>query len=962
MNRTTKKSSPKGHWWRRAATGARAALERIAVRSGEETGVPRPRMLDSMELEDRVLFSAAPLAMAVAPQGPAAAPKHFHRLDHQAADAADPSGNVAGSAVHALAGASHAARIAHRGAGARTDNAGLVNNGVAAHGVNVVLIDSQLADVGQLEAAVAPGSKIFVYDSQHDTAADVLHHVVAWADATGSRIDDLAILSHGVGGAFELGNQWITATSLASTAPAWQELGGVLATGANIELFGCDVAAPGSAGQELLDGLASITHAAVFASSDVTGAGGNWTLEAASTGASATTLSTSSVPLNVGLLANYSGVLATIAIDTTSSANSAIGNSLTFSHTVNSGSNRILIVEVGIRQGGANETVASITYGGQALTLAGTAELNTQADAEIWYLLAPAVGTANVVVTLNGGHPFVAGATDYFGVDQSTPLGTLAAATGSNSTPSVNVSSAPGQLVVDMVVAQGDSNSIAVSGSGQVQLWNQNTGSSGGDARGGDSYQNGASSVTMSWSEGNTQSWAIAAVPLQQSPNSAPVLAGANNFTTITEDQTSNSGDLVSTLIAGQVTDADTGALQGIAVAGLVNSTGAWQYSIDGGSSWTAFGTPSATTARLLASDGSTFVRFVPNANWNGTVNNGITFEAWDQSTGVAGGTADASVNGGTTAFSSATASASITVTPVNDAPTLGNGVLTAVNEDTFNPSGQTVSTIFAGQFADVDTGSSFGGIAVVGNTADPGTQGIWQYSGNGGANWFAIGTVADGATALAISSSTLIRFAPVANYNGAPPALVVRGLDNTYAGGFSTTSSGETGVNVDTTSNGGATAIAAVAANLSTTITALPNQIVVNTTSDIADGDTSSIAALKANPGADGLVSLREAITATNNTANGGTPNEIVFAIPTSDAGYNNTTGVFTIAPGSILPSITNALIIDGATQATNIGNTNPGQMGAGGTVGVDGLTLSQVDSMIPKCRSINLRRVTAF
>ena len=91
------------------------------------------------------------------------------------------------------------------------------------------------------------------------------------------------------------------------------------------------------------------------------------------------------------------------------------------------------------------------------------------------------------------------------------------------------------------------------------------------------------------------------------------------------------------------------------------------------------------------------------------------------------------------------------------------------------------MSAIFAGQFADVDAGSSFGGIAVVGNTANAGTQGSWQYSSNGGGNWFAIGTVADGATALAVSSSTLIRFVPVANYNGTPPALTVRGLDNTY-------------------------------------------------------------------------------------------------------------------------------------------------------------------------------------
>ena len=161
-----------------------------------------------------------------------------------------------------------------------------------------------------------------------------------------------------------------------------------------------------------------------------------------------------------------------------------------------------------------------------------------------------------------------------------------------------------------------------------------------------------------------------------------------------------------------------------------------------------------------------------------------------------------------------------ITVADLNEAPTLGNGTLASVPENTASPAGQTVATIFAGQFADVDSGSSFGGIAVVGNTASAGTEGVWQYSSNGGTNWFAIGTVADGATALALSTTTLVRFVPVAGYSGSPPALTVRGLDNTYAGAFSTTTGSETRANVNTTTNGGTTAIAAATGTISTTVT----------------------------------------------------------------------------------------------------------------------------------------------
>ncbi len=51
---------------------------------------------------------------------------------------------------------------------------------------------------------------------------------------------------------------------------------------------------------------------------------------------------------------------------------------------------------------------------------------------------------------------------------------------------------------------------------------------------------------------------------------------------------------------------------------------------------------------------------------------------------------------------------------------------------------------------------------------------------------------------------------------------------------------------------------------------------VTVDTTADLVNGDTSSIAALLGNKGADGRISLREALQAANNTPNGGTPDEI--------------------------------------------------------------------------------------
>jgi hypothetical protein len=165
--------------------------------------------------------------------------------------------------------------------------------------------------------------------------------------------------------------------------------------------------------------------------------------------------------------------------------------------------------------------------------------------------------------------------------------------------------------------------------------------------------------------------------------NSAPVLdnSGSPILTTINEDPTGNSnpGTLISSLIATSVTDLDTGDAKGIAVTGVDKTNGTWEFSINGGTinggTWTAF-TPSESAAQLLVADADTRIRFVPSADYNGTVTAGITFRAWDQTTGTNGGTANITTSGtgGLSSFSTAIETASITVNPVNDAPTFTPG------------------------------------------------------------------------------------------------------------------------------------------------------------------------------------------------------------------------------------------------------------------------------------------------
>src|SRR5262245_45165243 len=66
---------------------------------------------------------------------------------------------------------------------------------------------------------------------------------------------------------------------------------------------------------------------------------------------------------------------------------------------------------------------------------------------------------------------------------------------------------------------------------------------------------------------------------------------------------------------------------------------------------------------------------------------------------------------------------------------------------------------------------------------------------------------------------------------------------------------------------------------------------------------------------------SLREAILLADTFGAAG--DRIVFAIPTTDPGYNSTTGAFTIQPPTALPDVTKPLTIDGYTQPGAAVNT---------------------------------------
>lgn len=222
-------------------------------------------------------------------------------------------------------------------------------------------------------------------------------------------------------------------------------------------------------------------------------------------------------------------VHAQIAFDATANAQSAANaSSLTFSHTV-SGANRLLHVGVSYARGsGSGITVSGVTYAAVAMTSI-RSDCNTGGATEpctaIFYLIAPATGANNVVITMSAavgsGRTIVGGAISLTGAHQTSPLD---AHNGNNSFDvgiSVSVTTvADNCWVVDTVAGL----AAVTVGAGQTQRWNVTdaTNQPAGSAGSTEGPKTPAGAVTMSWGGSDTRH-AISAASYQPSTGAAAV-------------------------------------------------------------------------------------------------------------------------------------------------------------------------------------------------------------------------------------------------------------------------------------------------------------------------------------------------------------------------------------------------------------------------------------------------------
>jgi uncharacterized repeat protein (TIGR02059 family) len=140
----------------------------------------------------------------------------------------------------------------------------------------LVFIDATVPDVAVLVANVRPEVAVVLLNSASDPWQQMAAAISQYQDLTA-----VHLVSHGQAGALVLNGQSYDATSILAEKDLLASWSTHLAAGADLLLYGCDVAA-GDAGGSLLSALSRLTLTDVAASTNLTGAnaaGGDWVLE-----------------------------------------------------------------------------------------------------------------------------------------------------------------------------------------------------------------------------------------------------------------------------------------------------------------------------------------------------------------------------------------------------------------------------------------------------------------------------------------------------------------------------------------------------------------------------------------------------------------------------------------------------------------------------------------------------------
>jgi pectate lyase len=234
----------------------------------------------------------------------------------------------------------------------------------------------------------------------------------------------------------------------------------------------------------------------------------------------------------IGLLAFALPAAAAISFDAASrAATTTTGRtSLSWSHTIGGGTDRLLVVGVAVEDGSTTQAnITSVTYNGVALAAVPNSKINGGGtgiiQTQLFFLLnanLPASGTFTVAVTFQGAVDGIsAGAVSLTGVSQSSPApaATKVDTSGADSISTSITTPVSNAWVVD-VVGSGNSGSFTP-GSGQTERWD--IAASGMTGATGTKALTAAGATTLSWTHSGANRLAHSLVSLSPS-GAAPTM------------------------------------------------------------------------------------------------------------------------------------------------------------------------------------------------------------------------------------------------------------------------------------------------------------------------------------------------------------------------------------------------------------------------------------------------------
>ncbi|BDT69843.1 hypothetical protein os1_40350 [Comamonadaceae bacterium OS-1] len=793
----------------------------------------------------------------------------------------------------------------------------------------LVFIDERVPDadllIADITAQAAAGRQIEVLRIGADDDG------IAWVSATLAERSDVTavhVVAHGSAGSVTLGNTTLDQDALLLRAGEIAAWGDHLGGDADLLLYGCDVASTAN-GQALVQNLAQLTGADVAASDNLTGAaglGGDWVLEM-HTG----TIQSASA-IDAAGQAAFDAVLATYTVSNTNDSGAGSLRQAIIDANANAGTDTInfTIPGTGIHTIALTSVLPSIT---------GTVILDATTDDSF---------------AANGNKPAIV--LDVGGIASSVGLELTGTADGSTIRGLVINNYRTAGIQID---AGSDGHTIAGNYIGTIDA----TGGSASTSTAGygisiagaaNNVVGGATAADRNVITGTS----AAASPFYDGPGSAVYINGAASSNQI-------SGNYLGTDATGAT--ALTGARQGVYVGGSAASTvvqnnvvaadGTIGLQIESSGTGNLIqgnrvGVTASGNAVLSASNAGIYVE-VGNGNtvknnWlaNGLI--GVWLGSNVSNTTVQGNRIGTDLTG-TLNWGSRQHGVNLQTNNNNNligGTGAGDGNIIAFSNQ--NASTGNAITLYTG------TGNAFLGNSIYSTTTGTSGLGIDLDAANGNVTANDAGDVdtgpnnlqnfpvltsakTDGSTSVyvagTLSTNTGTNYyrveffaSPTGNASGYGEGKTYLGFVNVPTTGgtgtFSTTLSAA--VSVGYVISATATRSAAGYATFTDTsefsqavsATVLVNTIAVDTAADTLDGDTSSLTALLANKGADGFISLREAITAANNTANGTQPDRINFNI--------TGTGVHTITLSSLLPTITDAVTIDATTDDSFAANGN--------------------------------------